>query len=65
MNKQTLHNKRYAHEYAYNHGDMEWCNSIIAELEAENYHTLVKLLIDCEWQSAYEWIEENMQAMKE
>ena len=60
MNKQTLHNKRYAHEYAYNHGDMEWCNSIIAELEAENYHALVKLLTDCEWQAAYEWIEENM-----
>lgn len=60
MNKQTLRNKIDAHKYAYNHGDMEWCNSIIAELEAENYHTLVKLLIDCEWQAAYEWIEENM-----
>ena len=60
MNKQTLHNKRYAHEYAYNHRDMEWCSSIIAELESENYHELVKLLIDCEWQAAYEWIEKNI-----
>ena len=60
MTKQTLHNKRYAHEYAYNHNDMEWCDCILTELEAENYHTLVSLLRDCEWQAAYEWIEKNM-----
>lgn len=60
MEKLTLHNKRYSHEYAYNHGDMEWCNCIISELEAENYHTLAKLLVECEWQAAYEWIEENI-----
>lgn len=59
LNKQTLRNKVYAHKYAHNNEDTEWCNSIIAELEAENYHTLVKLLIDCEWQTAYEWIEKN------
>lgn len=60
MTKQTLHNKRYAHEYAYIHNDMEKCNCILAELEAENFHILVSLLRDYEWQAAYEWIEENM-----
>lgn len=60
MNKQKLRNKIHAHKYAYNHDNMEWCNSIITELEAENYHELVKLLIACEWQKAYEWIKKNM-----
>lgn len=60
MNKQKLRNKIDAHIYAYNHNDTEWCDSIIADLEAENYHTLVKLLINCDWQTASEWIDENM-----
>lgn len=61
MNALTLRNKIYAHKYAYNHKAMEWCNSIIEELEAENYHTLIKMLLNCEWQAAYKWIDENMQ----
>lgn len=60
MNKQKLHNKRYAHEKAYISGDIDGCNAIITELEAENYYTVVALLKECEWQAAYEWIEENM-----
>lgn len=64
MDKRKLRNKIYAHEYAHNHGNMEWCESILTQLEAENYHTLVVLLQECEWTAAYKWIEENMQQMK-
>lgn len=59
MDKQTLHKKKNAYEYAYKHEDAEWCHCILAELEAENYHKLVELLCDCKWQAVYEWIEAN------
>lgn len=59
MNKQELHDKRYAHERAYTHNNMEVCNSIIEKLEMEKYYTLASLLKNCEWQLAYEWINNN------
>lgn len=60
MNKQELHNKRYAHERAYTHNNMEVCDNILAELKAEKYDVLVSLLKKCEWQLAYEWINDNV-----
>lgn len=60
MNKQELHNKRHAHERAYTHNNMEVCDNILAELKAEKYDVLVSLLKKCEWQLAYEWINDNV-----
>lgn len=60
MTKRQLKNKVYSYEYSVKHGNAEHCKRIISELEAENFHSLVKLLINGEYQLANEWIENNI-----
>ena len=60
MTKQTLRNKIYAYIYAFDQKNTEWCNTIIAELESENYHKLVGLLLEGKYQAAHNWIDKNV-----
>lgn len=60
MTKRQLKNKVYAYEYSVKHENEEHCKRIISELETENFHKLVKLLINGEYQLANEWIENNI-----
>jgi len=50
-------NKIYAYDYACEHENEEQCKRIINELEAENFHKVVKCLINKDIQGAYDCVK--------
>ena len=58
-NLRHLRMKRDVYIYARKTGDNKWCNDILSELEGENYHELIQLLQNEDYQAATVWIENN------
>lgn len=60
MKKRELYHKIIAHEFGYKFNCPDQCEKIIEELERERYSDLARLLSDCEWKAACEWVENNV-----
>lgn len=61
MTERQLKNMVYAYKYSLNHGNLKQCQHIITELEAENFHNLIELLVNEKYQLAIEEIEKDYQ----
>lgn len=51
-----IKNKIFAYKYALKHNSPEQCTRIISELEAENFHEVVKCLLAEDYEGAYKAI---------
>ena len=59
LTKREIKRKIQAHEYSWKHGESDHERRIQAEIEAENYHKLLRMIISHDYKAAYEWIEQN------